>query len=127
MFGPYLANVRVVAKRAHKVRRTTTTARVEEECRGVVLRRRATRWLRNGNPRKASLALRELAAMTEAPAHYVALGHCLLGARREADGIRALRQGMWLHAQLGSRDRARSVAQIILRRAPDDRVARKYA
>jgi hypothetical protein len=95
--------------------------------RGEMLRRRATRLLRSGRPRKASIALRELAALTEAPAHYVALGHSLLGARRTEDGLRALRQGMWLHSRQGSPNRARSVARMILERAPHDQVARKYA
>lgn len=93
----------------------------------MILRRRATRLLREGRPRKASVALQELVAMTQAPADYVALGHSLLGARRYEDGIRALRQGMWLHSRSGSPARARAVARLILDRQPDDAVATRYA
>ena len=89
----------------------------------VVLRRRATRHLRDGRPRKASVALQELAAMTEEPAHYVALGHSLLGARRIEDGVRALKQGMWLHSRRGSVERARAVAKLILSQEPEDKAA----
>jgi hypothetical protein len=125
-FGLYLAIVREVARRRHRATRQERDSQ-ERVPRGDLLRCRATRLLRSGRPRKASVALRELVALTEAPAHYVALGHSLIGAQRTEDGLRALRQGMWLHSRQGSPSRARSVARMILKQTPHDSVARKYA
>ena len=116
-----------MARGQRRMRRSTTTEGTEPEDRRVILRRRATRLLRDGRPRKASVALQELVAMTQAAADYVALGHSLLGARRHEDGMRALRQGMWLHSRNGSHGRARAVAQLILARNPQDEVATRYA
>ena len=88
--------------------------------------RRARRMHRQGKPRKAAVALRELAARTEEPAHWVALGHALGQARREDEAVVALRQGMWLHQQRGADARARTVARLILDIDPSDRKAERY-
>ena len=126
VLGANLANVRDMA-RGHRRGRRRTGQETPPEDRRVILRRRATRLLREGRSRKASVALQELVAMTQAPADYVALGHSLLGARRHEEGIRALRQGMWLHSRSGNPGRARAVAKLILDQQPGDEVATRYA
>jgi len=80
-----------------------------------------------GNPRKAAVALRELAARTEQPAHWVALGHACALARRDEEAVRAYKQGMWLHGQRGADARARVVARLILELDPLERAATRLA
>jgi hypothetical protein len=79
----------------------------------AILLRRARRLAKDGQHRKAALALRERAALTGDPATWVMAGAMWAKARRSEDAIAALRHGMWLHQQNGSPARAKVVARII--------------
>ncbi len=79
-----------------------------------ILTRRARRFATKGDYRKAALALRERAALTGDAPSYVALGDMLRRARRVADALHALKQGMYLHRRSGARRRARTVARMIV-------------
>lgn len=78
-----------------------------------ILLRRARRLAKNGEHRKAALALRERAAITDDPATWVMAGAMWAKARRSEDAVAALRHGMWLHQRQGSPARAKVVARII--------------
>lgn len=92
-----------------------------------LLGRRARRLARKGQYRKAALALRQLAALTQEPAHWVAMGAMFARARRVAEAIDALRQGLWLHRQRGAAARARTVARMIVALDPQDVRAARLA
>jgi hypothetical protein len=78
-----------------------------------ILLRRARRLAKDGDVRKAALALRERAAILDDAASWVMAGAMWRRARRHADALAALRHGMWLHQRAGATRRARSVARII--------------
>ena len=92
-----------------------------------IMQRRAQRFLRKGQFRKAALALRKLAGSSEEPRHWVALGHMWRRARRREQALHALKQGMFLHKRRGSGDRARTVARKILELDPQDSGAFRLA
>ncbi len=79
----------------------------------AILLRRARRLAKNGEHRKAALALRERAGLVDDPAAWVMAGAMWARARRSDDALAALRHGMWLHQRVGSVARARVVARII--------------
>ena len=79
----------------------------------AILLRRARRLARNGEHRKAALALRERAALSDDAATWGMAGARWARARRSEDALAALRHGMWLHQKAGSPARARVVARII--------------
>ncbi|MFO0685769.1 MAG: hypothetical protein U0234_27170 [Sandaracinus sp.] len=79
----------------------------------AILLRRARRLAKNGEHRKAALALRERAAITDDPATWVMAGAMWARARKNDDAIAALRHGMWLHQRAGSPARAKVVARIL--------------
>lgn len=79
----------------------------------AILLRRARRLAKNGEHRKAALALRERAALTDDAATWVMAGAMWAKARRSEDAVAALRHGMWLHQKSGSPARARVVARIL--------------
>ncbi len=91
------------------------------------LRRRAHRHVRKGELRKAVVALRQLAALGGEARHWVALGHVLSRANKHSEAIEAWKQGLWLHKQSGAERRAATVARLILKVDPSDRVAQKAA
>ncbi len=78
-----------------------------------ILSRRALRLAKQGDLRKAALALRERAAILDDAASWVMAGAMWQRARRYADALAALRHGMWLHQKAGATARARTVARII--------------
>lgn len=84
------------------------------DTREQVLKRRARRFARKGDYRKAALALRERAALTNEPAAFVALGDMLRRAHRVAEAVQALKQGMYLHRRRGARRRAKTVERMIV-------------
>jgi uncharacterized protein HemY len=92
-----------------------------------ILRRRARRLARQGELRKAALALRELTALCDDAATWVMLGDMLRRARREDEAVQALREGLWRHRQAGSDLRARSVARLILALEPGDTKLMRFA
>ena len=92
-----------------------------------ILRRRARRLARQGELRKAALALRELTALCDDAATWVMLGDMLRRARRDEEALQALREGLWRHRQAGSDLRARTVARMILTLQPGDPKAQRFA
>ncbi len=90
------------------------------DTRDSVLQRRARRFARRGEFRKAALALRERAELRNDAASFVALGDMYRRAARTADALRALKHGLYLHRQNGSIGRARTVARMIVRLDPWD-------
>ena len=92
-----------------------------------ILRRRARRLAREGDYRKAAVALRELTALADDAASYVKLGDMLRRARREGEALQALREGLWRHRQAGNDLRARSVARLFLVMEPADTKAQRFA
>lgn len=91
------------------------------------LRRRATRFLRKGETRKAVAALREAAALEPSGPAFVRLAHVLstLGKREEA--ISALKQALFCFRHDDQRGRARTVARMILQLDPHDPSAQRKA
>ena len=79
-----------------------------------LLKRRARRFARKGEYRKAALALREHAAREGDAASWVALGAMLRRARRIPEALNAFKQGMFLHRRAGAEARARTVARLIV-------------
>jgi len=82
------------------------------------LRRRARKLARRGDYRKAACAMREVVALEGEARAWVRLGHLLIQARREAQAIDALKQGLFLHRRAGYDRRARTVANMILKLDP---------
>lgn len=92
-----------------------------------VLRRRAARFSRRGEPRKAVLALREAASLDPSGSSYVRLAHALLSIGRRDDALRALRQALYCFRHDAMRGRARTVAKLVLTLDPADEGARRRA
>jgi hypothetical protein len=93
----------------------------------LMLRRRAARYMRKGEPRKAAIALQEAAALDPSGPSYVRLAHVLREAGKDEHALRALRQALYCFRHDEMRGRARSVAQLILRLDPSDTTALKRA
>jgi cytochrome c-type biogenesis protein CcmH/NrfG len=93
-----------------------------------ILRRRARRLADKGDPRGATLALRELVAVEGEARSWALLGAMLVRARRADDAIDAFKQAFWLHRKAGARARARTVARLLVALAPhDEKLARLAA
>lgn len=91
------------------------------------LRRRAARWMRKGDARKAALALREATALEPSGASFVRLAHALLAAGRRDDALHALKQALYDFRHDEMRGRARTVARLILKLDPHDLGAQRRA
>jgi tetratricopeptide (TPR) repeat protein len=91
------------------------------------LRRRAARFRRKGEPRKAILALREAAALEPSGASFVRLAHLLQEVGKRDEALHALRQALYCFRYDDMRGRARTVARLILALDPEDRAAQKRA
>lgn len=85
----------------------------KDDSAAAILLRRARRLAKDGQHRKAALALRELAGLVDEPAAWVMAGAMWARAHRTDDALAAYRHGMWLHQQAGSASRARVVARLI--------------
>ena len=92
-----------------------------------VLVRRAARWLRRGEERKAVVVLREAASLDASGASYTRLGYALMRAGKKDDALRALRQALYLFRHDDMRGRARTVARMILALDPMDATAQRRA
>ncbi len=112
----------MATKRAH----SSTRVFLPEEQVGR-LRRRAARARRQGNLRKASIAWRQVAALTGEAGAFASLGHALLEAGQRDEGLDAFRQSLWLHRRAGAQGRAWTVAQLILEVDPADARAAQVA
>lgn len=93
----------------------------------ALLRRRAARFLRRGEPRKAALALREASALDPSGASYVRLAHALLRAGKRDEALHSLKQALYCFRYDDMRGRARTVARLILELDPADTAARRRA
>ena len=91
------------------------------------LRRRAARFLRKGETRKAILALREATALAPTGAAFVRLAHVLTRTGRQDEALHALKQALYCFRYDDMRGRARTVARLILALDPHDRTAQKRA
>ena len=88
-----------------------------------ILARRARRYARRGQFRKAAIAQRQHAALTDTPASWVRLGDMLRRAGRRNEALRAFHQGMYRHRIAGAYARMSSVAKLILKIDPNDSTA----
>ncbi len=93
----------------------------------ALLRRRATRFMRKQEPRKAALALREATALDPSGSSYVRLAHALLAAGKCDDALHAFKQALYCFRYDPMRGRARTVARLILQLDPTDPAARRRA
>jgi tetratricopeptide (TPR) repeat protein len=91
------------------------------------LRRRAARYMKRGEPRKAALALREAAALEPTGAAFTRLAHALQAAGKREAALQALRQALYCFRHDELRGRARTVARLILRLDPADSTAQRRA
>jgi uncharacterized protein HemY len=83
---------------------------------------------REGDYRKAALALRELTAHQPDARSYALLGDMLRRAGRDREAIAALKEAMWRQRQAGASGRVRTLARMILAIDPSDaKVARLAA
>jgi hypothetical protein len=98
----------------------------QEDNRVDVLKRRATRFARKGDFRKAALALRERCALSGDAASWVALGDMLRRARRIPEALHAFHQALYLHRKNGAIGRVRTVARMIVALDPWDAKAARY-
>jgi Flp pilus assembly protein TadD len=93
----------------------------------AALRRRAARFLRKGDHRKAILALREASALDPSGASYVRLGYVLSRAGKRDEALHSYKQALYCFRYDDMRGRARTVARLILALDPSDRCAQKRA
>lgn len=93
----------------------------------TTLRRRATRQLKQGEPRKAALTLREALVLAPSGANHVRLGHALKLAGKEREAVLAFKQALFLFRHAEMRPRARTVARLILALDPTDSAAQRRA
>jgi tetratricopeptide (TPR) repeat protein len=91
------------------------------------LRNRAGRLLRQGEARKALLALREAAALEPSGPSFVRVAHLLTQLGKHGDAVAALKQALYCFRHDEQRGRARTVARMILQLDPADAAARKRA
>jgi Flp pilus assembly protein TadD len=92
-----------------------------------ILRRRARRATRDGDHRRAAVALRELVALEGDAKSWTLLGDSLRRARRPHEAIGALKQALWLHRQGGASLRARTVARMLVALDPHDPKHARFA
>jgi tetratricopeptide (TPR) repeat protein len=95
-----------------KHRRSIVILDPQERARG--LERRALRYARRGDVRKAIVLLRQAANLGDIARVWVRLGYVLSRDGRIPDALEALRRALWLHRRSGCVGRARTVAQLIL-------------
>lgn len=91
------------------------------------LRKRAARFLRKKEPRKAALALREAAALEPSGQAFVRLAHVLLLTGKQDEALHWLKQALYSFRHDDQRGRARSVARLILKLDPADASALRRA
>lgn len=93
----------------------------------AVLRRRAARYLRKNDQRKAVLALREATALDPSGASYVRLAYVLGRLGKTGEQLHALKQALYCFRYDDMRGRARTVARLILQLDPTDTAALRRA
>jgi Tfp pilus assembly protein PilF len=93
----------------------------------IALRRRAIRFIKRGDSRKALMALREAAAQDQSGPSYVRLAHLQLAMGRNDEALQSLKQALFSFRHEELRGRARTVARMILKLDPADRGALRKA
>lgn len=93
----------------------------------AALRRRAARYMKKREPRKAAIALRHAAALEPSGANFVRLARALSSAGKLACALHALRQALYCFRHEELRGKARTVARLILTLDPHDELALKRA
>lgn len=84
------------------------------------LRRRAAKFARRGDYRKAALSLRQLVCLDGTARSWVAFGAMLSRAKRYEEALEAYKQGLWLMRREGHDRRATTVARLILELSPNE-------
>ncbi len=84
------------------------------------LRRRAAKFARRGDYRKAALSLRQLVSLDGRARSWVAFGAMLRRAKRYEEALEAYKQGLWLLRREGQDRRAFTVAKLILELSPNE-------
>ena len=91
---------------------------------GKALLRKAARFARRGEDRKAALAMREAVALEPTAGNYCRLGVMLDRAGgRPTEALNALKQALFLFRQEDKAGRMRTVARMILALDPENRSA----
>jgi Tfp pilus assembly protein PilF len=93
----------------------------------LALRRRALRFVRRGELRKAIVALREAVVLEDSGQSHVRLAHVLQRAGKQSEALHALRQALYAFRHDAMRGRARTVARLILKLDPQDAAAQRRA
>lgn len=88
---------------------------------------RARRFLRKGEQRKATLALREAVALDPCSVRFTQLGALLGKVGRPREAIEAFKQALFLFRSHGARGKARTVAHLILALDPAEPSAQRAA
>jgi tetratricopeptide (TPR) repeat protein len=91
------------------------------------LHRRAVRYRKKGESRKAAIALRQAAAFAPSGPAFVRLAQALSEAGKVAHALHALRQALYCFRHDDLRGKARTVARLILALDPSDTSALKRA
>jgi len=91
------------------------------------LRRRAARYMKKREPRKAAIALRQAAALEPTGAAFVRLARALASAGKLEAALHSLRQALYCFRHDELRGKARTVARLILALDPNDPHAIKRA
>lgn len=94
---------------------------------GKALWRRAARFARRSEYRKAALAMREAVALEPTGANYCRLGVMLERADRPSESLDALKQALFLFRRENQAGRMRTVARMVLARDPGNRGASSCA
>lgn len=93
----------------------------------ATLQRRACRYTKKREPRKAAIALRQAAALEPTGANFVRLARALASAGKLEAALHSLRQALYCFRHDDLRGKARTVARLILVLDPSDPHALKRA
>lgn len=100
-------------RRSHRRKSVPQPAELHEECRLDVLLRQARRHRRRGEHRRVMLTLKEACFLARDEARLWTLyGVACLRARRQADGVEALNQAVWLRERRKDEKRARVTRRL---------------
>jgi Flp pilus assembly protein TadD len=91
----------------------------------AALHRRAARYMKKRQPRKAAIALRHAVALDPRGATFVRLARALASAGKHDSALHALRQALYCFRHDELRGKARTVARLILALDPSYALALK--
>ncbi len=101
------------------------TTNTQNEVRGLV--KRARRFLKKREPRKAVVALREAVALDPSAPRFTQFGVLLVKVGKQREAIDAFKQALFRFRTAGERGKARTVARLILAIDPAEPSARRAA